>query len=125
MRVSSDGLYAETKDGQDVIYFNDIGVSYERMNMTILHEIGHCVLDHTGHSDEEEAEAAFFAKYAAAPPPLVHRVKPNCPEEIADAFDLSYEAACYAYEYYLKWLQYGGKEYTEYEVRLLQLFEAS
>ena len=115
----------ETLGGRDIIYYNDIGISYKRINMTILHEVGHCVLDHTGHSEKEEAEASFFAKYAAAPPPLVHRIRPNNSEEIADIFDLSYEAAYYAYDYYLKWLQYGGKDYTEYEVRLLHLFEAS
>ena len=125
IKVSNDGFYMEALDGRDIIYYNDIGVSYERMNMTILHEIGHCVLDHAGHSEEEEAEAAFFAKYVAAPPPLIHRIKPECPEELANAFDLSYEAACYAYDYYLKWLQYGGIDYTEYEIRLLHLFEAS
>lgn len=125
LRLSTDGFYMEKLDGSDVIYYNDIGVSYERMSMTILHEIGHCALDHTGMSEEDEAEAAFFAKYAAAPPPLVHRIEPDCPEEIADAFNLSYEAARYAYSYYFKWLQYGGKDYTEYEVRLLHLFEAA
>ncbi len=122
-RLSKDGFYMEKLDGSDVIYYNDFGISYERMNMTILHEVGHCALDHTGTSEEDEAEAAFFAKYAAAPPPLVHRIKPDGPEEISEAFNLSYEAAYYAYSYYLKWLQYGEKDYTEYETRLLQLFD--
>ena len=44
LRLSTDGFYMEKLDGSDVIYYNDIGVSYERMNMTILHEIGHCVM---------------------------------------------------------------------------------
>ena len=125
IKISNDGFYIEALDGSDIIYYNDIDISYERMNMTILHEIGHCVLDHIGHSDEEEAEAAFFAKYAVAPPPLIYRIKPDCPEEIADVFVLSKEAARYAYDYYLKWLQYGCDDYTEYEVRLLYQFKAS
>lgn len=124
MRISADGFYMEDLLGNDIIYFNDDDrISYERANMTILHEIGHCILDHTGESDEEETEAGFFAKYAAAPPPLIHRIKPKNPEEIADAFNISYEAACYAMEYYQKWLSYGSKDYTEYEVRLLRLVD--
>jgi Zn-dependent peptidase ImmA (M78 family) len=126
MKVSTNGFYVEDQLGNDLIYYNDDdGISYERTNMTILHEIGHCVLDHTGESDEEEAEAGFFAKYAAAPPPLIHRIKPETPEEIANVFNISYEAACYAMEYYQKWLVYGNKDYIEYEVRLLHLFDVA
>ena len=33
------------------------------------------------------------------------------------------EAANYAYNYYRKWLTYGNKDYTDYELRLLQLFK--
>ncbi|MCR5648662.1 MAG: hypothetical protein K6F67_03895 [Oscillospiraceae bacterium] len=126
MRISADGFYMEDPLGSDIVYYNDDdGISYERANMTILHEVGHCVLDHIGESDEEEAEAGFFAKYAAAPPPLIHRIKPEMPEEIADVFNISYEAAYYAMDYYQKWLAFGGKDYTEYEIRLLRLFEVA
>lgn len=125
IRISPDGFYMESLSGEDLIYYNDTFStdSYERINMTILHEIGHCVLDHQGKSEIEELEARFFAKYAVAPPPLVHRIKPKQPEEIAKAFNISREAACYAFEYYKKWLTYGGKEYTEYEIRILELFK--
>lgn len=124
MRFSSDGFYMEDLDGNDIIYYND-EVSYERMNMTILHEIGHCVLDHKGNSKQEETEAQFFAKYAIAPPPLVNKIHPDCPEEIEVVFNLSHTAAVYAFEYYKKWLLYGGREYTEYEQRLLRLFSVA
>jgi len=43
MKVSSDGFYVEDVEGRDKIFYND-SVVYERANMTILHEIGHCVL---------------------------------------------------------------------------------
>ena len=126
MRISTDGFYMEDSFGNDLIFYNDDdAIPYERTNMTILHEIGHCVLDHTGESDEEEAEAGFFAKYAAAPPPLIHRIKPERPEVIANVFNISFEAACYAIEYYQKWLAFGDKDYTDYEIRLLRLFEVA
>ena len=124
-KVSPDGFYLEPGDGQELIFYND-RVEYERLNMTILHEIGHAVLGHSEDTDPEtaEAEAAFFAKYAIAPPPLVHKIHPERPEEIAAVFCISYEAALYALDYYHKWLyQYQQRgQYVIYEEQLLVLF---
>ena len=123
----TEGFFLEI-GGKQYIFYNDIDRNYQRINMTILHEIGHCVLDHTGmNPDVEEAEAKFFAKYAIAPPVLVDKIKPSCPEEIHDVFDISYEAACYSWNYYKRWerfhFAYGG--YTEYEQRLLDIQQSA
>lgn len=124
-RVSTDGFYLEPGDGKECIFFND-QVGYRRANMTILHEIGHCVLGHHDGMDQEEAEteAKFFAKYAAAPPPLVHRIKPDGPEDIEEIFVISYEASVYAFDYYHKWLRQYRQTglYFAYEQHLLKLF---
>lgn len=124
--ISSDGFYLEPGDNKEYIYYDDTR-GYERSNMTILHEIGHCVLGHSDKTDPEEAEAEanFFAKYAIAPPPLVHRFKPTTPEDIQKHFFISYEAACNALSYYHKWLRYGKPDYTDYEVVLLCQFAIS
>lgn len=126
MRISPDGFFLETASGER-IYFNDdkIEENYAHVNMTVLHESGHDVLGHTGleeYADIEEAEAGFFAKYAAAPPPLVHRLPVINPYTIQEAFCLSEIAAYNAYSYYQKWLHYGKKYYLPYEKKLLQLF---
>ncbi len=123
-QLSRDGFYMEDLKGTDTIYYNDT-IPYERLNMTLLHEIGHCVLDHTGRSDEEEAEAKFFAKYAAAPPPLIHRLTDKSVASIAAAFCISFEAAVFASDYYQKWLLYSGNRYKDYEIRLLHLFNVA
>ena len=127
LEASEDSVFFETID-QEIIFYNDemTTVNYARANMSILHEIGHDVLGHSGlkeNEEVEEAEAGFFAKYAAAPPPLVHRIRPTCPEEIMLHFRLSYEAACNAYKYYNSWLYNGSPELLDYEERLLVLFE--
>jgi len=126
MYESSDGFYIES-DGKEYIFYNNVGKGYERQNMTILHEIGHCVLDHTGHSEHEEDEANFFAKYAIAPPVLVERIGAVTPSDIYSFFDISYEAAVYAFDYYLAWKKrhdrYGV--YTEYEKRLIAFYKKS
>lgn len=124
MKASEDGFFLEI-ESHEYIFYNDIDRPYERQNWTILHEIGHIVLDHTGHGDREEAEADFFAKYAIAPPVLIHRIKADSVQDIYEAFDISLEAAEYAFDYYIKWhrrhLAVG--KYTAYETALLHLYE--
>ena len=88
-----------------------------------MHEIGHIVLNHSEDSELAEKEVNFFAKYALVPPVLVHKMKLDNPMDIADIFEVSFEAACYAYSYYKKWLQYCSPEYTKYELTLLNLFQ--
>lgn len=127
-RISIDGYSVETSDYEWIIYYNDSCKSYGRINQTIMHEIGHFVLGHTEECDQEEAEAEakFFAKYALAPPPLIHNLKLEITvQSIMEVFDLSYQAANNAYGYYKMWLQYGECDYTEYELKILRLFEAA
>ena len=123
LALSKDGFYRE-ENGKEFIYYNNIGISYERQNMTILHEIGHCVLDHTGHSQHEEDEANFFAKYAIAPPVLVYKIHAKSPMDIYEAFDISYEASIYAFDYYKVWEIHHRRigVFTSYEIKLLRLF---
>ena len=120
-KKSEDGFCVEKNCGEWFIFYND-QKDYGRINNTIFHEIGHIVLDHSEDSELAEKEVKFFAKYALVPPVLVHKLRLNNPQDIADIFEVSYEAACYAYSYYQKWLQYGASDYTSYEITLLNLF---
>ena len=126
LQVSEDGFYCEDAM-HEYIYYNAMGRNYERQNMTILHEIGHCVLDHTGHGKDEETEAKFFAKYAIAPPPLIYRLGVENIQDVMNMFDISCEAAWYVYKYYKTWLKFHQAygRFTEYEIRLLRLYKKS
>lgn len=121
LKKSEDGFSVEKNIGEWHIYYNE-KKDYGRINNTIMHEIGHIVLDHSEDSELAEKEVKFFAKYALVPPVLVHKLKLSNPNDIADIFGVSYEAACYAYAYYRKWRQYASVEYTKYEITLLNLF---
>lgn len=121
MERSEDGFTIK-KDGVWYIFYND-AKGYGRVNNTLTHECGHIVLDHTEESELAEAEAKFFAKYALAPPVLIHKLELKDAYEVYEHFDISLEAAGYAFSYYRKWLTYGNKDYTNYEIRLLQLFK--
>lgn len=122
LKESEDGFSVEKKPGEWYIYYN-AKKDYGRINNTIMHEIGHIILDHSEDSELAEKEVKFFAKYALVPPVLVDKLKLDSPEDIAYIFKVSFEAVYYAYDYYKKWLQYGSTEYTSYERRLLDLFK--
>ena len=120
-KFSMDGFSLETSK-KWTIYYNDNCRNYGRINQTIMHEIGHYVLGHTDDGLVEESEAKFFAKYALAPPPLIHTMQePITQITISKVFDISLEAAGYAYTYYNQWLKHSY-EYTEYEKMLIRLF---
>ena len=121
IKKSEDGFSVEKTNGQWYIFYND-EKDYGRVNHTIMHEIGHIVLDHSEDSELAEKEVKFFAKYALAPPVLIHKLKLDNPESISQTFEISHEAACYAYNYYQKWLRFSGSDYTSYEYQLLYLF---
>lgn len=122
LKMSEDGFFVEKTDNEFYIYYND-NQNYGRINNTILHEIGHIVLDHTEESELAEAEVNFFAKYALVPPVLVHKLEINSPDRIAELFDVSIQASYYAFNYYKKWLKYGDENYTDYEMKLISLFK--
>jgi len=121
---SKDGFCMEIeKNGQRFFYiYYDDSMYDRRIRFTIMHEIGHIVLEHTEHSDLAESEANFFAKYALAPPPLVHKYKPEDYYELANIFQLSLECAMNAMKFYHSWLRYGSRNYLDYEIILLDLF---
>ena len=124
VKQSEDGFCVEKSAGKWHIYYND-EKGYGRINHTIMHEIGHIVLDHSEDSELAEKEVRFFAKYALVPPILVHKFHLCEPLEIAQVFEVSLEAAEYAFEYYQKWLEFSPKDYTDYEIAILKLFEAA
>lgn len=121
-KKSEDGFSVQKNSGQWYIYYNDELTNYGRINNTIMHEVGHIVLDHTEDSELAETEVNFFSKYALAPPVLIHKFKLTNVIDIAIQFNISYEAAKYAMIYYRKWLTYGGKEYKQYEIIMLRQF---
>lgn len=114
-------LHLESFDGTSTwyIYYND-SKPWGHVRFTILHEIGHIILEHLQESDIAEAEANFFAKFAIAPPMLVNLIRPNDYMDIADMFGLSNESALYSWNYYCRWLRIPGVK--DYELELRSMF---
>ena len=108
--------------GWRIAYNDDQSRPYGRVNFTILHELGHIVLNHTEDSDYADKGADFFAKFAQCPPVLIHKLGIRDVGGIMNHFDISYGAACNALDYYNKWLRFGGNYYKDYEIRTCELF---
>ena len=122
-KKSKDGFSVQLATGECYIYYNDGIDNYGRINNTIMHEIGHIILDHSEDSDLAEAEVKFFAKYALVPPPLVSKLRITSAMKVMETFDVSIEAANNAMNYYKKWLSCGRTLYSDYEVILLKQFD--
>ncbi len=120
-KLSTDGYWARGNNGALVIAYNDSKI-IGRTNFTLMHEIGHIVLDHTEDSELAEKEASFFAKFALAPPILIDRLNLKDPVKISKVFGLSLEVGRYARVYYQKWLCRPNPDYADYEKRILELF---
>ena len=105
-----------------VIYYNDYCTTSERIDWSIAHEIGHIYLGHhdAPNNGDYELEANFFAKYLMAPPPIIHSAQCHDSNDVAICFNLSKQAATYAYIYYERWLYQGPKDYQDFEISMIE-----
>lgn len=120
-KMSQDGFTLFTEP-TPMIYYNPMK-PYQRLNNTIVHEIGHIILNHTQESDLAEAEVNFFAKYLLAPPVLVHKLGLQSAEEISKFFQISELASKIAWQYYICWNKKTNNTFQPYEIKLINLFQ--
>ncbi|GAQ24257.1 Zn-dependent peptidase ImmA, M78 family [Tepidanaerobacter syntrophicus] len=131
---SKDGaaIYCGITDEYKIVYNDEIR-SIGRIRWTIMHEIGHIVLNHLkdytqtiltrgGLSEENyrilEEEADFFAGQILAPPIILSGLKIKSSQDIAKVCKLSKEASIYRYKYYKKWKSMGIVSPEEILIRL-------
>lgn len=121
MQVSKDAFLVEN-GFETTIYYND-EMPFERMDMSMFHEIGHFILEHNHDNSKndfaKESEAAFFAKYMKAPLPLVNLLPEKTISAIEKTFRLSHEATGYVFCNYRKWVNRFHGVYTDYETMIL------
>lgn len=103
------------------IYYND-QMPPERITFTIMHEIGHIMIGHREHTDENEKEANFFAKTALVPLGLIFRLRLKTSYDIADTFGISLEFARNIVSHFNKSMIYPSICEKEVNSRLVSLF---
>lgn len=74
-----------------------------RIRFSLMHELGHHLLEHKNDSSENEAEANYFASNLLAPRIAMYYAKLKTIIEVADLFDLSSSAAYYAAQDFSEW----------------------
>lgn len=74
IKESEDGFSVQRTNGQWYIYYND-EKNYRRINNTIMHEIGHIVLDHSEDSELAEKKSIFLPSMHLLLPVLIHKLK--------------------------------------------------
>lgn len=93
------------RDGNSKIIAYNIHNPQGRIRFSLMHELGHHVLGHAGKSERNEQEANTFASYILAPRMAIHYAKCKNSEDISTIFDMSREAAAYAFDDYCRWYE--------------------
>lgn len=99
----SDDAYREPIN--KIVAFNQ-DMPAGRINFSLAHELGHIVLEHPCSNDYYEQESNFFASNFLAPRMAIHYSRCKNANDVAKKFNLSDEAAQYAFEDYRRWHRY-------------------
>ncbi len=78
---------------QGVIFYNDEFPHKERQRFSLMHEVGHIVLNHVGECPKNEKEADFFSSNILAPRPIMQYLHCESVKDIYNTFNVSCMAA--------------------------------
>lgn len=85
------------------IAYNDVDIPYPRIRFSLMHELGHIIMDHKGRSLKNEQDANYFATNILAPRMAIHYSGCKNANHVAKFFMMSFEAAEYAFDDYRRW----------------------
>ncbi|MCR5662747.1 MAG: ImmA/IrrE family metallo-endopeptidase [bacterium] len=106
-----------------IIWVNDLNSMYkQRINFTIMHEIGHIRMGHRCDSPLAEIIANFYAAYALIPSPLPSLFNCSSSFEIAKRFDVSPDCASRCQKRCEKWEKLN-RNTKHYEDKLLEYYK--
>lgn len=91
------------RDGTNMIIAYNSHNSKGRIRFSLMHELGHHILEHTGDSDLNEQEANAFASHILAPRMAIHYSKCKNAEDVSQIFKMSHDAASIAFDDYRCW----------------------
>lgn len=74
-----------------------------RIKFSLMHELGHHILEHAGGSELNEQEANAFASCILVTRMAIHYSKCKDAEEVSKIFCMSYDAAAVEFDEYRRW----------------------
>lgn len=110
LRENNPRLYEICRKFSDDAFRYDNMICYNdraypaRIRFTLMHELGHIVLNHTDETLEREDEADLFASHILAPRIVMFGLRlADCVDHIKENFDLSVAASSNVFSDYKKW----------------------
>lgn len=91
------------RDGVNMIIAYNAHNNSGRIRFSLMHELGHHILEHMGDSELHEQEANAFASNILAPRMAIHYAKCKNAEDVSKIFQMSHEAAIHAFDDYRRW----------------------
>lgn len=99
-----------------IIYRN---TNPSRTRFSLMHELGHYLLDHCYNTPEDEPEANHFASYLLVPRPVIRYMGRPDIRRISRRFNISWEAARIVCDDYYRWWYYMPRTLPDWEQRLV------
>lgn len=95
-----------------------------RVNFSLAHELGHIILNHAeNRTSTEEIEANYFASHILSPRMAIHYAKCKNLNDVSKKFNMTFEAADYAFQDYRRWHRYTTyHKMNEYDKTLYKHF---
>lgn len=96
-------LYSEDAfmDRTNHLVLYNSSIPGQRPRFSQMHELGHIILGHEGEKEEQEKEANLFAGMVLTPSMAIHYSRLRNADDLAYAFQISYNAAsCALSKYY-------------------------
>lgn len=110
---------AFTEKSLKIIAFND-SVSLGRIRFSLMHELGHIMLGHTGQEPDCEFEANLFASNILAPRVMIQRLGCQNSADVQKTFGMSAAAANIAW---IDFMKFNKQDYQKEDIELLHWFD--
>lgn len=121
-RLSDDAFHY--KDFKIVAY--DETKLWQRIRFSLMHELGHIILNHTEETPQTENEANYFASHILVPRMAIYYSRCRNKESVAKLFDISLSAAELALDDYEIWYKKASKHMSPLDRRMyLHFYDSS
>ena len=117
LNFSEDSFLYRTKK---LIIYKDL--DRNRTRFSLMHELGHYLMNHQRGTHAEEREANHFASYILAPRPLIRYMGTPTPRNLSLCFGISLQAAEIAAREYYVWWNHLQDGFSDWEEQILTRF---
>lgn len=124
IELNDDGICVPIENRKAILFYNDNVQNIKRRNFTILHELGHFILNNFEKDYAvQEVETNMYAARIAMPAGVLFHCNANSPKDIETLCGTSQEAALKRWENYKLLLKRRKFETSELERKVLEQFK--